>query len=136
MAVLDYDQESPRVPGLALLLVSFSMTTQETTTLFGFTEQMIQSDLSDVTAFSFDVPSNAISMTVQLSDDPNESPLFANFRVIPDFANSGETVGVIGLAVGSFSISSTPEPASYALMGLGILGGVFLMRRRNKHSEQ
>jgi hypothetical protein len=80
-------------------LTSFNLTLLETTTLFQFTETTFQLGLADVKAFSLDIPTNTLAITVQISNDPNLSPLFASFRVIPDFAGSGETVGMVDLAV-------------------------------------
>jgi hypothetical protein len=115
-------------------LTSFSMNTLETTTLFGFTETTSQSDLADVTAFSFDVPSNTISMSVKLFDGADTHDIFSNLHVIPDFDNTSQTVGFIGLAIGPFSLTAAPEPASWILMGLGMVAGAFVMRW-NKRSE-
>jgi MYXO-CTERM domain-containing protein len=119
-------------PGDLADLTSFNMTLLETTELFQFTETTFELGLPDVKSFSLDIPANLLTMTVQLSDDPNESPLFANFRVFSGSTLSPNFTGnyaAVGLAVAPFTLTPSPEPATYALAALG-LAAVALWRRR------
>jgi hypothetical protein len=57
-------------------------------------------------------------------------PTTASIAAITDTIQTTGSTGTLFSTVASFTTVATPEPSSFALLGLGLLSGVFIVRRK------